>query len=143
MNKTLGWNRLWFLPLCIAVLVVVELYQIIFDLTALGVATRRWSWSVLISPSAYFCITVMFEGLYLPIRALMLTSVTVTTHDASISAGRRYLYAALLAGAIFLIPFVTQALVWGSFPFGVDNDRNIRLRMIPFIPWPEGHFGDL
>jgi len=38
-------------------------------------------------------------------------------------------------------PFVTDFLIWGSFPFNIDNDGVSRLRMIPFVPWPSGQFG--
>ena len=54
---------------------------------------------------------------------------------------RRRIYITLIVAAIFVLPFVTDFLIWGSFPFNIDNNRISRLRMIPFIPWPDGHFG--
>jgi len=53
---------------------------------------------------------------------------------------RRYILAIVLA--IFLLPFATDALTWGSFPFNIDNSGVHRRRIIPFIPWPEGKFGE-
>jgi hypothetical protein len=50
--------------------------------------------------------------------------------------------------ALFLIllalsvPLVTDALIWGSFPFNIDNKGVARLRLIPFLPWPDGSFGE-
>lgn len=63
-----------------------------------------------------------------------------------IVAGRdipsRRIYITLIVVAIFVLPFVTDFLIWGSFPFSIDNNGISRLRMIPFIPWPDGHFGE-
>jgi len=54
---------------------------------------------------------------------------------------QRWLFSGALVAGIFLLPFVTEALVWGSFPFIIDDQGISRLRMIPFVPWPSGHFG--
>jgi len=34
----------------------------------------------------------------------------------------------------------TPQILWGSFPLPVDKQGYIRIRMIPFLPWPETPF---
>jgi hypothetical protein len=51
-------------------------------------------------------------------------------------------YALLLILGIFLLPFATEALMWGSFPFTFDSHGTGRLRMIPFVPWPSAGYGE-
>ena len=74
-----------------------------------------------------------------PIQGLALTASFVTADDA---VPRRYLVAILLVAAVFVLPLLTDFLTWGSFPFNIDNDGVSRLRMIPFMPWPSGQFGE-
>jgi hypothetical protein len=107
-----------------------------FRLLKLGY--QRWLWGALFSPSAFFCLGIMAGSVLWPIQLLMFTSATVTTDDVP----RRHIYAVLLIAAIFVLPFVTDFLIWGSFPFNIDNDGVSRLRMFPFIPWPSGQFGE-
>ena len=81
----------------------------------------------------------MAASIYWPIQGLALTASFVTADD---EMPRRYLIVILLVVAVFVLPFVTDFLTWGSFPFNIDNDGASRLRMIPFIPWPNGQFGE-
>jgi hypothetical protein len=138
----LGWNWLWFLPLCLAVLLWVEAHMVRYAFVAFKFAYQRWSWAALISPSSYFCFSTITASVWGPLRGLQFISRIVTSDDET-TVGKRYLYALLLAAGIFLLPFVTDTLIWGSFPLGFDNEGVPRLRMIPFIPWPEGHYGEI
>jgi len=52
------------------------------------------------------------------------------------------LYVLLIVAAIFVLPIVTDFLIWGSFPFTIDREGASRLRVIPFIPRPSGHIGE-
>lgn len=70
---------------------------------------------------------------------LLIPSTFAETTEAR--AKRCALVVALVLLAL-VIPFITDAIVWGSFPFNIDNNGVARLRLIPFIPWPEGKFGD-
>jgi hypothetical protein len=140
-RRKLSWNWLWFLPLCLAVVFLVEGHTVPYAFRTLKLAYRRWSWAGLISPSAYFCFCVLVASVWWPLQGLVYVSVVVTADDKA-RVGKRYLYAFLLAAAILLLPFLTDALIWGSFPFTIDNEGVWRIRMVPFIPWPDGHYGE-
>lgn len=140
-GRRLGWNWLWFFPLCMAVLLLAERHTVLHALRLGKLAYQRWSWGALFSPSAYFCLCVILASVYWPIQGLRFAALIVTSDDV-VETPRRYFWVFLLAVAILLLPFVSDALTWGSFPFNVDNAGIERLRMIPFIPWPDGHFGD-
>jgi hypothetical protein len=140
-RRKLAWNWLWFLPLCLAVVFLVEGHTVPYAFGAFKFAYQRWSWAALISPSTYFCFSVITASVWAPLRGLKFISIVVTSDDET-RVRKRYLYVFLLAAAIFAIPFITDALIWGSFPLGFDNDGVLRLRMIPFVPWPEGHYGE-
>lgn len=139
-ENRLGWNWVWFVPLSLLVLGVVE-YHTIAHVWRLGVlGYQRWNWGALISPSAYFCLTVMFLSVYWPIQGLIAIAATIKSRSAGLQ--KRYFYASLITIMVFLVPFFTDTLTWGSFPFNVDNNGIHRLRLIPFLPWPDGQYGE-
>lgn len=135
-ERKLGWNWLWFLPLCVAVLFLVEGHTIPFAWQLFKLAHKRWSWAALISPSAYFCLIVIVASVFWPLQALALIADTVKSDNPR----GRWLRAVVFALLIFCVPVITDALLWGSFPFTLGSDGASRLRMIPFIPWPSGKF---
>ncbi len=132
----LGWHWFWFLPLCVIVLSLVERHTVIYAFAILKVGWQRWTWGSLFSPSADFCVLVIIASVVWPVLGLGGVAVLV-------AARQRWRYSALLILGIFLIPFMTDALIWGSFPFIFDDAGVARLRMIPFIPWPSGRYGEL
>ncbi len=140
-EQRLRWHWLWFLPLCLMVLLVVELHTATFAFTILKLGYHRWTWGGLISPSAAFCLTVIAISIWWPILGLLFIALLVKSAD-KLQVGQQWLYSVLLIIGIFLLPFLTEALMWGSFPFIIDDEGASRLRMIPFIPWPGGHFGE-
>jgi hypothetical protein len=135
MRPRLDWHWLWFLPLCIIVLAVVERHTVDFALAIIYLFWRRWLWSVLLSPSAAFCLTVVTASVVLPLLGLVVVALIV-------GGGRRPLYSIFVIVGIFLLPVITDAFVWGSFLLTFDNEGKGRLRMIPFVPWPSGRFGE-
>ena len=140
-KRTLGLNWLWFIPLCLAVVFWVEGHTVPHAFGAFRFAYQRWSWAALISPSTYFCLSSIIASVWWPLRGLRFISIVVTSHEET-TLRKRYVSAFLLAAAIFVLPFVTDALIWGSFPLGFDNQGILRLRMFPFFPWPDGHYGE-
>lgn len=55
---------------------------------------------------------------------------------------RRYLLSILTVPLIFLLMFILLFIAWGSSPVIIYSDQKIRVRMIPFIPWPNHPFMD-
>jgi len=134
----LGWHWLWFVPLCALLLLVVERHMVVFGFTALRAAWERWTWGVLFSPSAVFCWGVIAFSITFPLFGMGMIGVLVAERQQP----HRWLWAILVIVVILLLPVVTDILIWGSFPLTFDNSGVARLRMIPFIPWPSGDFGE-
>jgi hypothetical protein len=131
----LGWHWLWFIPFCLVVLSIVERHTITWAFEALQLAWERWFWGTMISPSAIFCLSVIFASVVWPLYGLGLVANLAATRQ-------QWRWVFLIAGAILLLPIVTDFLIWGSFPLVIDHEGFIRLRMIPFIPWPSSQFGE-
>lgn len=131
----LGWHWVWFLPLCVLVLSLVERHTITYAVAILKLGWQRWSWGALFSPSAFFCLHVIAASVIWPIFGLGSVALLV-------AGGQPWRYSLLLIVGIFLLPFVAEALMWGSFPFTFDADGIGRLRMISFVPWPCGDYGE-
>jgi hypothetical protein len=119
-------------------LVIVEGHTIPYAYRLLKPAVNRWSWFVIVSPSTYFCFSTMLASILLPIQGMIYTAIFLTASKDDIP--KRRLCAVLTVVAIFVLPAVTDVLLWGSFPLPVAND-GVHIRMIPFIPWPSGPFG--
>jgi hypothetical protein len=101
----LGWHWLWFLPLCVIVLSVVERHAVAYAFAILKVGWERWTWGSLFSPSADFCVRVIIASVVWPVLGLGGVALLV--------AGRQqWRYLLLLIIGIFLIPFITDALIW-------------------------------
>jgi hypothetical protein len=132
-NQMPRWNWVWFVPLSLLALLVVEQHTISYGIRIIELGWHRWHWGGLISPSAYFCEAVVVASVIAPIQGLI--------GAAGLLSGRRYGKAFLLIAAVVLLPLLTDALIWGSFPFNFDNAGVERLRLIPFLPWPAAPFG--
>jgi hypothetical protein len=131
----LGWRWLWFFPFSLLVLVLVERHMVLYAFVTLKIAWQRWSWGVLFSPSAAFCLSVIVFSVVFPLYSLGTIGFLV--------AGRpQWRWIVVLAVVTLLVPIVTDFLIWGSFPLTFDNEGIARLRLIPFIPWPSGDYGE-
>ena len=142
-QQQLGWHWLWFLPLCVMVLSLVERHTVTYGFALLKLGYQRWSWGIFFSPSALFCLHVLAASVSLPLVGLLCVALVAKNQsDWNLMARQRWLYSVLLIIGIFLLPFMAEVLMWGSFPFTFDSQGFSRLRMIPFIPWPSGDFGE-
>ena len=131
----LRWNWLWFVPVCVVVLSLVEVHTTSLAWQLLKLAYKRWTWGVFLSPSAYFCACVLVASVSWPLLGLLRVSVELKLRQRN-----RYLRVLGMVIFILVLPAITDALLWGSFPFTFGHDGVARLRMIPFIPWPTGKF---
>jgi hypothetical protein len=53
---------------------------------------------------------------------------------------KRHLMAVVTPVMVILAVILLQVILCGSYPLGYDADGTERLRMIPFIPWPDRPF---
>jgi len=105
-KRNLGWHWLWFAPVCVIVLAVSEAHTLHFAFLALKLAWQRWSWEVVLSPSAFFCFSVMFASVVWPIIGLVVIAALVTQRQ-------RWGRVILTIVVLLLFPFVTDFLIWG------------------------------
>jgi hypothetical protein len=138
-NFRLRWHWLWFIPLCILILAWVESYTVKKAIAVISLIRQRWDWGVVISPSGDFCFTVLMVSVLWPLIGLFLIAVVVSSR-VELTIRQRVIYSLLLTIGIIALPFVADALIWGSFPFEIDDQGFSRLRMFPFVPWPGYRF---
>jgi hypothetical protein len=132
----LGWHWLWFVPFSALLLLLIERRMVVYAITALMAGWERWTWAVLLSPSAAFCWSVIAFSVAFPLYA-------ITAIAALVAKRQKWRWVILLTVVILLLPLVTDTLIWGSFPLTFDDAGVARLRMIPFIPWPSGGYDTL
>ena len=128
-------NLIWYIPLSVAVL----FYFVIPDITSgyhnVMLVFSRFSWLVFISPAAYVFFSCVLASVFLPVQLMLI--VPLFFNRESSTFGRRYLWSAGVVVGIAVACFILQVIIWGSFPLPVDSEGYIRIRMIPFLPWPE------
>ena len=95
-------------------LLLIERHTVAFGLAVLKLAWLRWDWGVLFSPSAAFCWGVIAFSVFFPLYGL-------GTIGSLVAARQQWRWIHLLAVAILWSPFVTDPLIWGSFPLTYDN----------------------
>ena len=138
------WHWLWIAPLSISAVLLAEAHTVPFGFDVLKLAWHRWTWAGLFSPSAYFCWSVVVASVFYPVLIILVGIAQLSApSNPTLSTRKRCFYILLAIVSVALLPFVTDALIWGSFPFSVDNIGIHRLRLIPFIPWPDVPFGEI
>jgi hypothetical protein len=136
------WHLFWFIPLCVFVFLFVEQHTISLDWQLFKLAKHRWSWMLLVSPSAWFCWGIMLAAIIWPLQGLVLAFGLMKMPLSEIRSLKKQIgLALLLAAAVLFMPIVWDFLLWGSFPLPIDNNGAYRLRFIPFLPWPDGSIG--
>jgi hypothetical protein len=139
-SSRLGWNLLWYIPVCLWFCAYFLLRNLSNAWRLAGLMRERWSWGFLISPSsAVFLAAVLFSFSY-PIQFLLLIRGFIVDATSS-SSWRRYAYAAGIMLAAFVVAVVVETVIWGSLPLEVDAKGVIHLRLIPFVPWPDRPYG--
>ena len=145
-RRASAWRWIWYGPLLAFVLIGVEYHVIRYAWAVARLAWTRWDfWGGLTSPSADFCWSMVIASILLP--PYLLNLATMLMFDPEVDFGvapthHRKLAIMAVAGAL-LLPLLTDFLIWGSFPFTFDSRGVGRLRLIPFLPWPDGPYGTL
>src|SRR5262245_15246465 len=73
----LGWHWLWFIPLCVLVLLFIELHTVGLGFSLLKLAWERWllvspsrAFLLWVSPSWAFCLSVIMFSVTFPLYGL-------------------------------------------------------------------------
>ena len=120
----------------------VELENIIVALRNLKWIFIPLSWKSFLSPSAIVFNIANILTIFVPIIIMLIIPLFFDKEQPTFwNKGqyfykRRYLWTALAIISISVLMFTLTVIIWGSYPVIIDEKKNIRLRMIPFIPWP-------
>ena len=135
----MGKNRIWYSLLWVVMIVnLVPVVHVDYDVVRL--VLHRWTWAVFLSPSAAVFFGALCGSIFFPIKTLALIPVFFVQDQANETYRKRYLYSFLTVLGICVGELVIMTIMWGSFPLEVDAHNYIRLRMIPFLPWPAREF---
>jgi hypothetical protein len=135
----MGYNRVWYVLLCGAVLLgLIPVLR--FEYETIHLIFHRWSWMVLLSPSTYLFFGSMIQAFDLPLRGLNFIPTLFVPDESTNFYRRRYLWTIVVVIGIVVAEFVIQIIIWGTFPLEVDRQNSVRLRLIPFFPWPDRDF---
>lgn len=135
-SRGMGYNWIWYGPTwAVAVaLLVIPAVQIAWQNLETLFRSFRW-WELFFSPSAYIFLTATSLSVLGPMYPLALMPSFFADKENRLYP-RRYLLSAMCAGGSVVLSYVALFICWGSFPRIVDDNGFIRLRMIPFLPWP-------
>ncbi|HVS88396.1 MAG TPA: hypothetical protein VHF01_09260 [Candidatus Acidoferrum sp.] len=135
----MGKNRIWyaFLWLVLAAF-FVPLLHMHYDVCRLEL--RRFTWGLFFSPSAYVFVGAMLSTIFFPIKILSMIPIAFVDDESNELFKKRYGFSLLAVLAICVGEFFFLTLMWGSFPLEVDSQNYVRLRLIPFFPWPSREF---
>jgi hypothetical protein len=130
------------------ILVLWILYYVELENIIVAFRNFRWVFKILssksflliISPSADVYYMANLLTITVPIVILLIIPLIWNREQFPDFYKRRYLWTALSILSIFLLMFILTVIIWGSCPVEIDAERNIRIRMIPFIPWPNSPF---
>lgn len=134
------WHWLWLVPVLLVVVCVPEYHTVLVAKDVLGVYWDRWSWGVLLSPSNSFFLMAVGNSVWMPIGFSLATLLSMTREPPTWQRVSLFLFGCFL---LLNLPYLTDTLIWGSFPFFFDEHNVGRVRMIPFIPWPNRPWGTL
>lgn len=138
--RAMRWNLIWFLPI-VAAMLAVAAFDALEAYVGFRVIVAHMRWRVLallFSPAADLWLGAVFASIWLPFQALILipcffdpSSEDLTDHPYRNST-------ICFCGALALV-YVTWFVMWGTFP--LDNSpEGVRIRLIPFFPWPNHSF---
>lgn len=139
-NKTnpapgLGWNLLWYVPVCIWFCAYFLLRNLSNARRLVSLIHERWSWGFFISPSSAVFLAAMIFSLFYPVQSLLLIRNFMLAPE--IGTSRRYCYVVATVIGTFVLAIIVEAVIWGSLPLELDARGVGHLRLIPFLPWPD------
>lgn len=134
----MGLNVIWYVSLFLLVIYFIIVPNALTAYKNISQVLRvlgHKSWGLLLSPSAYLFFIAELSSLFVPIQ--MLLWIPVYFENQENNNLRKYGWTLLTVAGIVVFLVVIQIIIWGSYPVGVDAEHYVRLRMIPFFPWPQ------
>ena len=109
---------------------ILALTHLVWGYHCAAIILERWTWSLLLSPAAYFYFGSLVTCVSMPMQWWVATKN---------SGGTWQHKAGTLAVIVFFL-FLLHVLVWGSVPLAYDVSGREHIRILPFIPWPDQPF---
>ena len=128
------FNLLWYIPLWLWIIIYFIIPDIIAGYHNIGLVFQRFTWAIFLSPSAAIFFSSILGSVLGP--PLILLLIPLFFYRDNPAYRYRYLWSIVTVLGIVVSMFILQIIIWGSFPLPVDNEGYIRLRLIPFVPWP-------
>lgn len=134
------WNLLWYVPLAGAILFFPVLFDLVEAMDSIGRMLAHWTsrtWILFFSPAAALWASATVASVGIPLRTIFLLPISFNPETEDYN--KRYRITAILLLEMSLSVFLAWVLIWGCFPF-TNGPDGVRLRMIPFYPWPAQPF---
>ena len=133
-------DLIWYIIIFLFTIGYIIIPNIIVGYQNVVLSFRYFSFFIFFSPSAYLFYSSIIASVWLPISLILFIPNFFSKDSENKFYNKRYLIAVLIILAIIISFFIIQVIIWGSSPYGVDNQGYIHLRMIPFYPWPNIHY---
>lgn len=138
--KTMRWHLLWYVPLGIIILWYITIHDILWSIGAARIVLDHFIWALYFSPSAYLYFSILGSIPMTPLLFFIFIPVLFEKDSVGYKHKRRWLWTLVLLAMVPVSALFLHIILWGSFPFIYLEDGYERLRMNPFIPWPNTPF---
>jgi hypothetical protein len=122
-----------------AITLVLLVTHIKWVVESVRAVVPAWHWFYLFSPSVDVYMTTLVSVIFIPIRALILLTAMVSSKE-KLTLKEHLSFIAIWVALLFGGLLLAHVINWGSFFVDYDIDGTQRLRIIPFIPWPNRPF---
>jgi hypothetical protein len=136
--RTLRYDLLWFAPVFIWIFQYIVLQNVVAGYGTSRYIIDKLGMETVMSPSAYMYFLSLFAAILAPV--MIYSRIPGLFEETSRHYRRRYLLAFGLIASIWISAVAFQFVLWGSFPVIKDRQGQLRIRMVPFLPWPETPF---
>jgi hypothetical protein len=138
LRQVSRWHWAWLIPVSLFVLVTPLQHTIPYAWRIIQLYFHRWNWVALVSPSNALCLATLFTSVAAPVQGVLAAFALASDRGKD---SKRFFVILGIWMLVLVLPFVTDTIIWGSFPFNFDADGIQHLRLIPFFPWPNAPYG--
>ena len=128
-------NLLWYFPVGLAVMSFFVVPNFNSGYHNVALVFSRFSWVIFLSPAAYMFFSCVLWSVIMPFQLLLIIPSFFGADSGFYQ--RRYLWTIAVLVSLVAACVVQQVIIWGAFPLPADTNGIIRLRIIPFLPWPD------
>ncbi len=134
--RAMAYNLIWYIPLFITVVCYFSIpsaSDAFHNVTNIFKGFGKHFWVLFFSPAAYLFFSTEIESILLPFQMMLLIPIYFERSEWRFR--KKILLSTLTVIGLYIAMLLLQVIIWGSFPHINDVDGS-RLRLIPFVPWP-------